>query len=457
MNALDYARQHYDRFVEELFDFLRIPSVSTEAARKQDIQRAANWLAAHCRHVGLERVEVFETPGHPIVYAEWLGAKGAPTVLVYGHYDVQPAEKADGWDTEPFTPAIRDGNIIARGATDDKGQLFVHLKAFEAFMQTAGTFPVNIKMLFEGEEETSSLNLGPFIDAHQDLLRADVAVISDTAMFEPGVPAIPYGLRGVVLTDLEVVGPANDLHSGMYGGTVHNPIHALSELIATMHGADGQVAIEGFYDAVRTLDDTEREQLAKIPYTEAVWQRETGAPQPWGEPAYSLIERIGARPTLDIVSIKGGFLGDGTKAIIPHKALAKLSCRLVPDQDPDMIIELIRHHVEAHTPPTVQATLTKLHTASPVLINRDNEAMQVAIEACEKVFGKKPIFLLVGGSIPVVTDFQHKLGLPTILLGFGLPDDNLHGPNEKFSIEQFQVGIQTMLTFYSLLPERVNQ
>ncbi len=452
---LAFAEQHQERFLEELFTLLRIRSVSTQPEYAGDVRQAAEWLKDHCLELGMTRVEVFETPGHPIVYGEWLGAGDAPTVLIYGHYDVQPAEKEDGWDTEPFEPVVVNGNIMGRGSTDDKGQLFIHLKVFESMMQTTGAFPVNLKVLFEGEEEAASTNLEPFIKAHQDLLKADLAVISDTGMAAQGKPIIPYGLRGMVIAELDVIGPKIDLHSGSYGGSVHNPIHALSELIATMHDDKGRVTVEGFYDNVRVVSDEERAELARIPFGEDEWQTETGAPQPWGESEFTLIERTGVRPTLEIISIKGGFLGDGIRGIVPHKASAQLTCRLVPYQDPARIVELVRQHIEAHTPPTVQVNFKVLNTSPAVLVDRDTAPMQAAIAAYEKTCGNKPIFMPEGGSIPVVTDLQYTLGLPTLLMGFGLPDDGLHAPNEKFAVEQFQLGIQTMIAFYELLPERM--
>lgn len=449
---MSYVEQHEERFLEELFDFLRIKSISTQPEHLADMHTGAKWVADHCRTIGMTHAEVMPTEGHPVVYAEWLEAGDAPTVLVYGHYDVQPAEASDGWDTDdPFEPVIRDGNIVARGATDDKGQMFLHLKAFETLMQTTGSFPVNIKMIFEGEEEAPTDTLENFIPHHIDLLKANVAVISDTTMIAPGMPAIPYGLRGYMLADLEISGPKGDLHSGLYGGAVHNPIHALSQLIATMHDETGRVAIAGFYDDVRALEAEERAALAQIPFTDATWDAEIGAPAPWGEPDYTLIERMGARPTLDVISMKGGLIGEGVKNIVPQKAQAYVSCRLVPHQDPATIFELLRQHVEKHTPPTVTASIRYVHGSPAVLIDRHVPEMQVAVDAYEQVFGKAPIFTLVGGSIPVVTHFQHLLGLPTILMGFGLPDDNLHAPNEKFALEQFRLGLRTLITFYAQL------
>lgn len=453
--AIQYAQEHHERFLSELFDLIRIPSISTMEAHTPDIRRAAEWLRDHLTALGMKRAEVMETDGHPIVYAEWLEAgDDKPTVLVYGHYDVQPAATSDGWTTEnPFEPVIRDGNIVARGAADDKGQMFMHLKAFEALMQATGTFPVNIKMMFEGEEEDTSKNLPPFIEANRELLAADIALISDTGMQAPGIPTIPYGLRGIVLGEVTVYGPERDLHSGMYGGTVDNPIHVLSRIIASLHDEHGRVAVDGFYDDVRTMSPEERKSLASIPFGETEWKQETGASQPWGDPDYTIIERIGARPTLDMLMVRAGQVDGGVKAIVAHKATAHISCRIVPNQDPRKIFERLEAHIKAHTPPTARVEIT-MHSGSPaVLIDRDSDAMQKAVTAYEKTVGRGPLFTLVGGSIPVVTDFKETLGLPVVMMGFSLPDDNIHSPDEKYGIEQFSLGIKTLITYYELLAE----
>ncbi|PJF44388.1 MAG: dipeptidase [Phototrophicales bacterium] len=454
-NPSQYATEHHDQFLQELISFLKIPSVSTQPERKNDVRKAAEWLRERCIQVGMSRVELFETEGHPIVYAEWLGA-GAdkPTVLVYGHYDVQPAQKDDGWDTDdPFVPEIRDGNIIARGATDDKGQLFLHLKAFEAFMKTTGAFPVNIKILLEGEEEDSSRNLPAFLKQHRELLDADLALISDTAMFNANIPAIPYGLRGLLICELIVEGPKNDLHSGMYGGAVANPIHVLSRILASMHDDYGRVTVEGFYDDVRELSSDERAQLARIPYGEEELRKETGVSASWGDTQYTIVERMGARPTIDMTSFKGGLLGDGIKNIIPQKAWGHLTCRLVPYQNPHKIFELLQKHIERHSPPSVKVTLKKYSADEAVLIDPRVAPMQKAVDAFKAVYREEPLFTLVGGSIPIVKWLVDDFNIPVVLMGFGLPDDNLHGPNEKFSIEQFRLGIQTLIKYYESLAE----
>ena len=452
----DYAQQHNDRFIEELIDLLRIPSVSTAPAHKGDMQAAAQWLSDHCLALGMTHAKIFQTDLHPIVYAEWLEAgTDKPTVLVYGHYDVQPPDPLELWETEPFEPTIRDGKLFARGSTDDKGQLFIHLKVFESFMQTHDSFPVNLKVIFEGEEEMGSETLFEFIPEHTDLLKADVAVISDTGMPSPDLPTIVYGLRGLLYTELEVWGPTKDLHSGMYGGTVHNPAQAVAEIVATMHDADGRVTVEGFYDNVRELDATEHEMAEQmVPLFDKNWHAEAGAPALWGEPEFNSVERIGARPTLEINGIYGGFTEKGgQKTVIPAEALAKISCRLVSDQDPDRIFELLQKHIEKHTPPTINTKLNRLSSAKAVVIEYDSPAMQAAVQAYTEVFGTTPGFTREGGSIPVVLLFKDTLNIPVVMLGFGLPDDNLHAPNEKFSLEMFSKGIQTCIVFFNKLSQ----
>jgi acetylornithine deacetylase/succinyl-diaminopimelate desuccinylase-like protein len=450
--AKAYIETHYDQFLEELKEFLRIPSISTKKEHLDDIKRAANWLKDHCLALGMTHAEVIETTAHPLVYAEWLGAgPDKPTVLIYGHYDVQPADGI--WITAAFEPVVRNGNLYARGATDDKGQLFIHLKVFEAFMKTEGAFPINVKFLFEGDEEMGSEAVGPYVREHPDKLKADVVVISDTGMPDPNTPEIVYGLRGLLYTELEVWGPQTDLHSGTYGGTVHNPVQALAELIASMHDAEGHVTVAGFYDDVRELDDTERAMAAEqVPGFEKQWHAVTKAPQMWGEPEFNAVERIGSRPTLELNGIYGGFTEKGgQKTIIPASAFAKISCRLVPDQDPHKILELLRQHITKHAPPTIRWELRTLSTGRPVVVDYQAPAMQVAVQAYEQVFGKAPIFTREGGSIGVVVNFKETLNAPVVMMGFGLPDDNLHAPNEKFTLEMFHKGMLTALAYYEAL------
>ncbi|MBC8099779.1 MAG: dipeptidase, partial [Armatimonadetes bacterium] len=433
---------------QELYDLLRIPSISTLPEHAGDVRRAADWLAAEMRRIGFTTVEVHSTPGHPIVYGEWLDAGAdAPTVLVYGHYDVQPAVLADGWTSEPFEPVERDGKVYARGSTDDKGQVYVHLKAFEALMTAEGKLPVNLKLLIEGEEEISSVNLGAFVTAHRDKLRADVCVISDTSILALDQPSIVYALRGLTYMELHVQGPVVDLHSGVFGGTVHNPAQALAEIIAQLHQPDGSVSVPGFYDDVLALSDEERAELHKTDWEVSDWAKSTGLQTPWGEAQYTLRERVGARPTLEINGMVSGFYGEGAKTVLPAKALAKLSCRLVANQDPTHIYHLVRDYVASITPPTVKSEVRLLHVGDPAYVDRHNPAMHAAIQAYEQGWGKPPVFMREGGSIPIVANFQRELHVPVVLMGFGLNTDGAHGPDEHFTLEMFHKGIDTVIYF----------
>jgi len=448
MKALAYAQTHQDEFLQELREFLRIPSVSTQAAHKPDMARAAEWLRDHLLAAGFPRAEVIPTTGHPVVYAEWLAAgPKAPTVLVYGHYDVQPPDPLDLWRTPPFEPTVVGEDIFARGASDDKGQLYTHVKAMQAFRETVGAPPVNLKCIFEGEEEIGSPSLDPFIRQHKELLAADVAVISDSHISGKDRPAIIYALRGIAYVEVEVTGPAHDLHSGTYGGAVHNPINALCAMIASLQDEHGRITIPGFYDQVRELESEERAELAKIPFDRQAWLEEAGVTTDWGEPGYTIIERTSARPTLDVNGIWGGYIQPGTKTVLPGKAHAKISMRLVPDQDPGEIARLIAEHLKAIAPPAVSVEVRKLHGGDVAILRRDSPVMQVASKAYAAAFGREPIFMREGGSIPVVATFQKVLGIETILMGFGLPDDNLHAPNEKLHLPNFYKGIETVIHF----------
>ncbi len=455
MKPSDYAKQHEADFVAELMDFLRIPSVSTEERHRDDIRRAADFLKQRLEEAGFERVEVMPTGGHPVVYAEWMAAgEAAPTVLVYGHYDVQPPDPLELWETPPFEPTIRGEHLYARGVADDKGQLYIHVKAAESWRATVGHPPVHLKCLFEGEEEIGSVHLEPFIREHRDLLAADVAVISDSHILRPDLPAILYGLRGLAYVEITVSGPAHDLHSGSYGGAVHNPLHALAAMIAALHDEEGRITVPGFYDKVRPLTAEEREELARIPFDREAWLKETGVPTDWGDPAYTIIERTSARPTLDLNGMWGGYIGEGAKTIIPAKAHAKISMRLVPDQDPEEIGRLLVDYLKAIAPPTVRVEARILHGAPAALIERHSPAMEAAADAYEAGFGARPVFMREGGSIPVVTTFQEVLGLQPVLMGFGLPDDGIHAPNEKFYLPNFYRGIQTVIAFWEILAGR---
>lgn len=449
MNPYQFAETHFDESVEHLKEWLRIPSISTMTAHKPDIRRAAEWIRAHLVNMGMTRCEIFETAGHPIVYAEWTGAGAdAQTVLIYGHYDVQPADDPQKqWKSEPFEPVIRDGKLYARGATDDKGQTLIQIKAIQALLKT-GELPVNVKFLIEGEEENGSDHLYPFVEQHTDLLKADVVVISDTSILGLDHPSIVYGLRGLVSFEIIVRGPSHDLHSGMYGGAVHNPLHALVDILAQMHDAEGRVAVPGFYDKVRPLDEDERNELAKTPFSLERLEHEAGVSQDYGEAGYAIHERIGVRPTFEINGLVGGWTGEGGKTVLPASGTAKVSCRLVPDQDPLEILELVRAHVARLTPSTVTSEVLLRHKGLWAIVDRKSPYMQAAVRAYEAGFGARPVFMREGGSIPIVGTFQKELNAPVILMGFGLPDDNLHAPNEKFSLTCFEQGIKTMISFY---------
>lgn len=454
MTCFDYARSHQERFLEELKAFLRIPSISTQIEHRPDMIRAAVWLRDQLLAIGLPRAEVMPTRGHPIVYAEWLAAgPDKPTVLIYGHYDVQPPEPFDLWRTPPFEPTVVNDSLFARGASDDKGQLYVHVKALETFRQTAGAPPVNIKMIIEGEEEIGSPCLEPFIRAHQNLLRADVALISDSHILGKELPTIVYALRGMAYVEVEITGPAGDLHSGVYGGAVHNPINALCAMVAKLQDENGRILIPGFYDKVRDVEPEERAEMAKLPFDREVWLAEAGVTREWGEPNYTIIERTTARPTLDVNGIWGGYIQPGAKTVLPSKASAKISMRLVPDQSPAEISRLIAEHFRAIAPPSVTVEVRDLHGGEGAMVRRDSPAMGAAFRAYASAFGREPIFMREGGSIPVVATFQQVLGIDTILMGFGLPDDNLHAPNEKLSVSNFHRGVQTSLHFLTNLAE----
>jgi acetylornithine deacetylase/succinyl-diaminopimelate desuccinylase-like protein len=451
-HPLDYAKANAENFRQQLYDLLRIPSISTLPERAGDVRRAAEWIADNLRNAKLENVAIMETGGHPIVYADWLHAEGQPTLLIYGHYDVQPADMVDGWDHDPFDPIEKDGKVYARGSSDDKGQAFAHIKAMESYLHTIGTLPINVKFVIEGEEEVGSPNFPAFLDANKDLLKADYCVISDSGIHSEDQPSIVYSLRGLVAIEVEVQGAKKDLHSGGYGGAVHNAVQALAEIIAQLHDANGIVTVPGFYDDVLALSDEERAELAKTGFDPDAWLEETGAPAHWGDPNYTITERIGARPTLEINGMAGGFYGDGVKTVLPAKALGKITCRLVADQDPQKIFELIKTYIESITPPSVKVDVRQLKgSGHPVVINIDNPAIQASIRAYEKGFGAKPVFQRGGGSIPIVAEFKQILGLPVVLMGMGLNTDGAHGPNEHFTLSMFHKGIDTAIHFLNEL------
>ena len=452
--ARAFARDHAEEFVVELSEMLRIPSLSGDPAHAGDVRRMAEWLANHMTKLGLDRVAVMETAGHPVVYGEWMGAgPDAPTILVYGHYDVVPAALEDGWDTDPFEPVIKNGRIHARGATDDKGQLFIHVKALQSWLQTSGAAPVNVKYLIEGEEEVSSPNLTPFIKEHLDLLRADVVVISDSSMRVVEEPAITHSLRGMTYLEIHVTGPKEDLHSGFYGGAVHNPAVALVQILDHLYADDGTIAVPGFYDAVVDLTDAEREMIDRTSISEEQLKEVTGVPAQWGDQNFTIKERVSARPTLDINGIWGGYSGPGPKTIIPAAAGAKLSSRLVANQDPQHIYELIRDFVISIAPVTVNVEVRLITTGLPALIPMDLPAMQAAARAYQRGWGHDAVFTRGGGSIPVVADFVDLLQVPVVMMGYGLDDDGLHAPNESYSLDMFERGIETAIVYMDELAQ----
>lgn len=450
--ALIYARANRERFLEELKGLLRIPSVSTLPENKPDIERAAAWVADDLRRTGMEHVEIIPTSGHPLVYADWLNAPGKATVLVYGHYDVQPAEPLEEWHTPPFDPVVRDGNLYARGSTDDKGQVAVHLKALESLMKTGGTLPVNVRVIIEGEEEVSGEGIDAFIKARPERLACDVVVVSDTEMFAPGLPSLTVGLRGICYTEIEAVGSSQDLHSGSYGGVSPNPLFALCEVIAKLKDGRGRILIPGFYDMVRPPADAELSAWASLPFDEAEYlKNEVGSTELTGEPGYSVLYRTWARPTLEVHGIPGGFTGAGAKTVIPSKASAKVSMRVVPDQDPKAIFELYRDYVLSLSPKGIKLSVKLLGAGDAVVVDTGNRFVQVAAEAMREVYGKDTVFIRTGGSIPIVAAFGKHLNAPALLMGFGLPDCAAHGPNEKFALENFYGGIDSVIHFLQKL------
>ena len=455
--ALSYADDHFDTFVGQLEDLLRIPSVSTDSAYADDVQRAAEWLAEHFDTIGMQHSEVVDTDGHPIVYAEHLTGDDKPTVIVYGHYDVQPPDPLDEWDSEPFEPTRRNGSIYARGACDDKGQMFMHVKAAEAYLQGEGDPPVNLKFVVEGEEETGSMAVGPFIEENAEQLEADVVLISDTAMLSEDTPSIVYGLRGLAYTEITLQGPNRDLHSGNYGGAVDNPANALSRMIAGLHDEDHRIDIPGFYDDVRDLTEEERATYADLPFDEEAWMDTIGVDAVRTEGGYTTLECLSARPTLDVNGIWGGYTGEGAKTVLPSEAHAKISMRLVPDQEVEDIYDKLEAHLEDVVPDTMTLTFRRLHGGDPVLVDPTAPPMQSAKAAMGEVLGTEPVFVRNGGTIPVVADFQDTLGLDSVLMGFGLDSDAIHSPNEHFGVDRFQKGIQSIVRFHQHYADSAQQ
>lgn len=446
-----YLSANAARNQDELFDFLRIPSVSARSEHDADTARAADWLAQSLRTAGMEAT-VHATAGHPIVVGEWRGAgEDAPTVLIYGHYDVQPAEPLELWESPAFEPTIRDGRIYARGSVDDKGQLYLHVKAIQAHLATAGSLPCNVVVVAEGEEEVGSEHLPSFVEEHKTLLAADVVVISDSAMFAPGSPSILSSLRGLAYFEINVTGPTVDLHSGSYGGAVVNPAMALARILATMHDADGRVAIDGFYGRVRAWTAVEREAVKQLPFEEEHFRKETGAVALGGEKGYTVLERLWARPTCEVNGLLSGYTGEGAKTVLPSRAMAKVSCRLVPDQEPGEIERLMKAHVEKVAPPGVVVEVTHLHGGRPWRNEPTGRFVDAARRALKQAYDKEAVIVGEGGSIPIVGDFERILGAPVLLIGFGLPGENAHAPNEWMSVENFHKGTRAIAAFYEEL------
>ena len=446
----DFLEEHHDEFEADLCEFLRIPSISTDSKYTGEVQKAGQWVADQFRALNF-KIEVIETDGHPIIYAESPAVEGAPTVLVYGHYDVQPPDPMDEWISPPFEPTKRDGNIYARGATDDKGQMLTHIKSAQAWIESRGKLPLQIKYLIEGEEEVGSDSLYAFLDKQADghgkstldRLACDIVVISDTSQFAPGQPAITYGLKGIAYFELLLTGPRQDLHSGSFGGAVTNPVNKLALMLAALINDKGKIQIPGFYDNVKSLADREREQFSSLPFDESTFMQQIGVNGLTGEEGYTTLERRWARPTFDVNGIWGGYQGEGEKTVLPARAGAKFSFRLVPDQDPKKIRASLRTMLEAMCPPGIKMELIDRHGAPGVVVPLDSPYMTAAVQAIERGFGRSPVFIREGGSIPVVTVFREKLGVDTLLLGWGLNDDNTHSPNEKFCLADFHRGIKS--------------
>ncbi len=451
--AIDYIEKSKDRFLEELFYLLRIQSVSTDSTKKTEITRASEYLIQQFQNIGLANVQAFETPGNPIVYGDYIVGDDKPTVLVYGHYDVQPSDPDDLWTTHPFEPEVRDGNIYARGASDDKGQSFTHVKAIESLLNSDDGLHVNVKIILEGEEEIGSPNLVPFLESHKDLLSCDMVLISDTSMFGKDIPSITYGLRGMAYMEVNVTGPNRDLHSGVYGGAIDNPINVLAEMISKMKDEHGRILIPGFYDKVKDLTDEEREAYKKLPFDEDAYKATLDVDELHGEKGYSTLERATGRPTLDVNGIWGGYQGEGAKTVLPSKAGAKISMRLVPNQDPKETAKLFSDFVHSIAPKTVKVEVTEHHGGHPSITDLSFYGLKAAAKAFTAVYGKEPLLTREGGSIPIVADFKRVLGVESILMGFGLNSDAIHSPNEKFSLEDFYRGIKTSATFFQELSQ----
>ena len=451
MNYLDYIEGHQEDHLNDLKDFLRIPSVSTKQEHKQDVERAAQWVAGHLRQAGFSSVEIIPTKLHPLVLAESLEQPGKPTVLFYGHYDVQPAEPLELWTSQAFEPTVRDGNLYGRGTADDKGQVHIHLKALESLKNTLGKLPINIKVIVEGEEEVGSVNLWDFVVHNKARLKADALIVSDTSMLSPGVPSVTYGLRGLNYYQVEITGPAQDLHSGVFGGAVPNPITVLAEMIARLHDKNFRVTVPGFYDDVATIAAKERKALNSLPWKESEFRKTVGALSLCGEKGFTVVERLWCRPTLELNGIWGGYMGEGQKTVIPSKAFAKISTRLVPNQKPEKIAAQVERHIRKLLPKMVRCKFEVLSTGKPWVAPYQHPIFQTAIHALQQGFGKKAVFIREGGSIPFVTQMHDTFKVPCVLIGFGLPDENAHAPDEHISLGNYFGGIKSIAAFYSNL------
>ncbi len=447
-SAIQYAHENANRFLDQLKEFASIPSISTDDDSKTDVLRAAEWLANHLRILGMAQVQIFQTPGHPVVYGEWMQAgTHASTALIYGHYDVQPVDPLNLWVSGPFTPEVRGDYIFARGTSDMKGQLLVALDSIEAILKT-GQLPINFKFVFEGEEEIGSPNLTSFLTAHKDMLKCDFAINPDTGGLSPDLPCITYALRGLAYMEIRVFGPDHDLHSGIFGGSVLNPAQALCELIAGMHDSQGRVTLPGFYDKVRVIDPQEKAELARLPISDHYYLIATGSPALYGEAGYTTVERLGARPTLEVNGILSGFIGEGSKTVLPAWAMAKISTRLVPDQQPADIYQQMQAYLETHAPKTVHWSLTTMHGGPASLSDRNSTYIRALSQALETVWHKPPVFKREGGSVPVVLDFKQILGVETVNTGFSFLDDNMHSPNERLHLPSWYRGIDSFIHFY---------
>lgn len=451
--AVSYARENQKRFLEELKELLRIPSVSTMEEHKGDVQKAAEFVASELKRIGFENVEVIPSPGHPLVYGDWLHAKGKPTALCYAHYDVQPPDPIEEWTTPPFEPTERNQNIYARGAVDDKGQLWMQVKAFESLFRSGnGKLPINVKVIFEGEEEVGGEAIAEYIRTHGDKLKADFALVTDTELFAPELPTLCVGLRGLVYTELEAVGAMTDLHSGVYGGAAPNPLEALSRIISKLKDDSGRILIPGFYDDVQKPTDAELKAWKSLPFDEEHYRKtEVGSNVLTGEPDYSVLYRTWARPTLEVHGMPGGFVAAGAKTVIPAKASAKVSMRLVPNQNPDDILKKYENFVRWITPKGIQIKIKVHSKGEAIVVGTDNKYIKAATEALHDVFKKDTVYIRSGGSIPIVTDFENVLQIPSVMMGLGLPDDNLHAPNEKFHIPNYYRGIESIINFFHRL------